>query len=107
MAESQPVLFWGFQGTLDHRANLTEDLFHALQLEAPREDQERFVSKRELDEALEQMQRLRIAERRGRAAAPPGPRRLWKPSGASRTGRSPDTAPKTGRSSPRPPWALA
>jgi hypothetical protein len=61
MAESHPVLFWGFQGTLDYRASLTEDQFHALQLEAPQEDQERFVSKRELEAALEQMRRLSIA----------------------------------------------
>jgi hypothetical protein len=61
MAESQPVLFWGFQGTLDHRAELTEDQFHALQLEAPQEDQEHFVSKGELNAALEQVRRLGIA----------------------------------------------
>ena len=61
MAESQPVLFWGFQGTLDHRANLTQDQFDELRLETPQEDQERFVSTRELNAALEQMQRLGIA----------------------------------------------
>jgi hypothetical protein len=68
MTESRPVLFWGFQGTLDHRASLTADQFHALQLEPPQEDQERFISKRELVEALEQIQRLSIPH----ATAPGG-----------------------------------
>jgi hypothetical protein len=60
MAEPESVLFWGFQGTLDYRATLTEAQFHNLQIEAPTEDLERFVSKRDLNSTLEQLQRLGV-----------------------------------------------
>ena len=58
MEATQALLFWGFQGTIDHRVSLDEDQFHALGLEPPAEDQERFVSRSELNSMLERLQGL-------------------------------------------------
>jgi hypothetical protein len=61
MPKPESVLFWGFQGTLDHRAGLSEDQFHTLQIAPPVEDQERFVSKQEMIATLDQLQRLGVS----------------------------------------------
>jgi hypothetical protein len=60
MAGPQAVLFWGFQGTLDHRASLTAGQFRLLDIEPPEEDVERFVSKAELNATLEHLERLGV-----------------------------------------------
>jgi hypothetical protein len=55
MPDLHSLLFWGFEGTIDHRISLDDAGFHELDLEPPQEDQERFVTRAELSALLERL----------------------------------------------------
>ena len=55
MPDLQSLLFWGFEGTIDHRISLDDAGFRELDLEPPQEDQERFVTRAELNALLERL----------------------------------------------------
>ncbi len=57
---SRPLLLWGFQGTIDYRAELSAGQFEALGMTPPAEDQERFVTRQELAAVLDDLTRLGI-----------------------------------------------
>jgi hypothetical protein len=65
-----PLLFWGFQGTIDHRANLTAGQFEALGMTPPAEDQERFIAKPELSALLDELTRLDISTSKSPGGSP-------------------------------------
>ncbi len=57
---NRPLLLWGFQGTIDYRAELSAGQFGALGMTPPAEDQERFVSKQEVAALVDELTRRGI-----------------------------------------------
>jgi hypothetical protein len=55
MPDLQSLLFWGFEGTIDHRISLDEAGFRELGMGPPQEDRERFITRAELSGLLERL----------------------------------------------------
>ncbi len=64
------LILWGFQGTIDYRAQLGAGDFQKLGIEAPGEDTETFVSKSQLAELIESVEGLSIEVARTAGGSP-------------------------------------
>jgi hypothetical protein len=57
---AENLLLWGFQGTIDYRCSIDAGIFHRLFLPVPQEDEERFITRTELEETVRSLERFGV-----------------------------------------------